>query len=68
MCADVDELRANLKNNPGDYTDAERADLEKAIEYNWPMLEQYIDEEMGRIGESSSDRVSGTFKRTQDGP
>jgi hypothetical protein len=23
-----------------------RADLEKAIKYNWPMLEQYIDEEM----------------------
>ena len=46
MCADVDELSANLKNNPGDYTDAERADLEKAIKYNWPMLEQYIDEEM----------------------
>ena len=47
MCADVDELRASLADNPNAYGAHERAELEKAIAAeDWSMLEQYIDEEM----------------------
>ena len=47
MCADVGELRAAIQDIPDAYGAYERATLEKAIAANdWPMLEQYIDEEM----------------------